>query len=272
MRAHLTCWPKQANLKETRQMKNLMNFPLAVFVLSFVILWGAAQIGAHSLTRIRDLEQNEKDDFGFILGATLTLLGLIIGFTFSMAIGRYDQRKNYEEEEANAIGTEYVRADLLPGADAEKIHALLSKYLDQRIVFYEDRDQDALRQINADTAQLQNEMWSAVKDAALVQPTPVAALVVSGMNDVLNRQGYTQAAWWNRIPVGAWCLMVSLAVCSTLLIGYVSHHRRTWLGSVLPFVLAVAFFMIADIDSPRRGIIRVLPQNLISLYESFGNP
>jgi hypothetical protein len=69
------------------------------------------------------LEEDIREDFGVIQTATLTLLGLIIGFTFSMAVGRYEQRKNYEEAEANAIGTEYVRADLLPGADAARVRA-----------------------------------------------------------------------------------------------------------------------------------------------------
>ena len=68
--------------------------------------------------------------------ATLTLLALIIGFTFSMALNRYDQRKIYEEEEANAIGTEYLRAELLPAADAAKVRTLLLNYLDQRVLFY----------------------------------------------------------------------------------------------------------------------------------------
>jgi hypothetical protein len=94
-----------------------------------------------------------------IQGATLTLLGLIIGFTFSMALGRYDQRKNYEEDEANAIGTEYVRADLLPAADAAKVRAPLLRYLDQRVLFYPTRDERRLRQIDADTARLQAELW-----------------------------------------------------------------------------------------------------------------
>jgi hypothetical protein len=107
-----------------------------------------------------------------------------------MAISRYDQRKNYEEEEANAIGTEYVRADLLPAADAARVPALLSNYLDQRILFFETRDEQQLRQINANTAQLQSELWSAVQAQAAAQPTPVVALAISGMNDVLNSQGH----------------------------------------------------------------------------------
>ena len=66
------------------------------------------------------LREEERADFGVVLSATLTLLGLLIGFSFSMAVSRYDQRKNLEEAEANAIGTEYVRADLLPTGDATK--------------------------------------------------------------------------------------------------------------------------------------------------------
>jgi hypothetical protein len=88
----------------------------------------------------------------------LTLLALIIGFTFSMALGRYDMRKNYEEEEANAIGTEFLRADVLPATDAAKVRALLLSYLDQRVLFYTTRDKQELGKINAMTSKLQSEL------------------------------------------------------------------------------------------------------------------
>jgi hypothetical protein len=145
-------------------MINLLDYPLLVFPLAFLALWLSARIGSFSfLKRHRNLAEDVHEDFGVILTAALTLLGLIIGFSFSMAISRYDQRKNYEEEEANAIGTEYIRADLLPAADAARVRVLLSNYLDQRILFYETRDEQQLRQINANTAQLQSELWSAVQ-------------------------------------------------------------------------------------------------------------
>jgi hypothetical protein len=249
-----------------------MNWPLIVFLFSFVLMWASAQIGAHCFKGSRKLEGDERDAFGFVLGAVLTLLGLIIGFSFSMAIGRYDQRKNYEEEEANAIGTEYVRADLLAPPDAAKIRGLLSKYLDQRVLFYETQDTNHLRQINSDTAQLQNQMWSAVRSAGLSPPTPVSALAVSGMNDVINSQGYTQAAWWNRIPVAAWGLIAGIAICCNLLLGFATRHierkARSVLLFILPLVLSISFLLLADIDSPRGGFIRVRPQNLLSLSQS----
>jgi hypothetical protein len=88
------------------------------------------------------------------------------------------------------------------------------------------------------------------------------------MNDVLNSQGYTQAAWWNRIPLAAWGLMYAIAILSNLLLGYGAHGRTVVLSVVLPLVVSISFFLIADIDSPRGGVIRVKPQNLIVLADS----
>ena len=244
--------------------------PFLVLPLSFFVMWLSVWIGVFLRKRYQDLDKDVNHDFELIMASTLTLLGLIIGFTFSMAINRYDQRKNYEEAEANAIGTEYVRADLLPVSDAARVRILLKDYLDQRILFYQTRHAGDLQQINARTAKLQTELWSAVQVPASAQQTPVLALVLSGMNDVLNSQGYTQAAWWNRIPLGAWGLMVAVAISSCLLVGYTAHrpeHGHIRLV-ILPLILTIAFFLIADIDSPRHGAIRVLPQNLISLAQS----
>src|SRR5262249_45731668 len=231
-------------------------YPVLVFVLSFFGLALSAWIGV-LFSRNRGVEAQVREDFGIILAATLTLLGLIIGFTFSMALGRYDQRKNYEEEEANAIGTEYVRADLLPAADAAKVRALLLSYLEQRVLFYTTRDAQDLERIDARTTTLQPELWSAAQAPASATPTPVVALAVSGMNDVLNSQGYTQAAWLNRIPAAAWLLMIAIAICAAILLGIGARSPRasSRLLVVLPLVVTIAFFLIADIDSPRRGVI-----------------
>ncbi|MEZ5576921.1 MAG: hypothetical protein R3F44_15375 [Candidatus Competibacteraceae bacterium] len=201
-------------------MDNITHYPFLVFAISLIVLWLSAWIGRSFLRTQHKLDTDTHEDLGIILAATLTLLGLIIGFSFSMAIERYDQRKNFEEAEANAIGTEYVRADLLPVADAEKIRALLQNYLDQRILFYTAQHDRLLQQkINIRTTQLQNELWAAIQ-APAAQPTPIVALAVSGMNDVLNSQGYAQAALWNRIPVAAWVLMMVIAICCNVLVGY----------------------------------------------------
>src|SRR5580692_10725219 len=252
-------------------MTALTDSPIYVFGLSLAVLWFSAWTGAYFRKRRRQpVKDEERQDYSVVEGATLTLLGLIIGFSFSMAISRYDQRKNCEEAEANAIGTEYVRADLLPAVEAAKVRTLLRDYVNQRILFYNTRDRDKLRQINADTAQLQSSLWSAVRAPALVQPSMLSSLILSGMNEVLNSQGYTQAAWWNRIPTAAWALMGAIGICCNLLIGYGSRRieARPILFVVTPLVVSISFFLIADIDSPRGGVIRVAPQNLASLAQS----
>ena len=242
-------------------------YPLVVFALSFVVLVLAAATG-DTLRNWVSLKEEDREQFGVILGATLTLLALLIGFSFSMATSRYDQRKNYEEAEANAIGTEYVRADLLPAAEAAKVRELLKKYTDQRVLFYTTRNPSRVAKINADTAKLQDELWATVRPGTVVQPTPVVALAVSAMNDVLNAQGYTQAAWWNRIPIEAWVLMATIAICSNLLIGYGAKRRDWRILLIVPIVVSIAFFLISDIDSPNGGAIRVVPQNLLNLSQS----
>ena len=249
-------------------------YPLLLFAISFIALWLSAWIGWWFRKRQGTLDAELREDFGFILAATLTLLGLIIGFSFSMATSRYDQRKNYEEAEANAIGTEYVRADLLPvrgcgnrTCAAAEIPRRASSVL-HGWRWTRDRADQCPHCSIADRVMVRRPC------AGQAQTTPMMALVVSGMNDVLNSQGYTQAGYWNRIPTAAWGLMAAIAIGCNLLVGYGSRSAKAGakLLPILPLIVSIAFMLIADIDSPRHGIIRVRPQNLINLAESLPPP
>jgi hypothetical protein len=253
-------------------MDNLTHYPLVLFAVAFVTLQLTSLMGSWLRRRNPDVGDEQDEDLGIILAATLTLLALIIGFSFSMATNRYDQRKNFEEGEANAIGTEILRADLLPQAYATSVRKLLGLYLNERIQFYINKDDTRRAEINQKTNQLQTDLWSAVREPAANLPGPIAALVLSGMNDVINSQGYTQAAFWNRIPLAAWLLMAAIALCSNVLFGYRSRKSGATakLSTVLPFVVSIALLLIADIDAPRHGLIRISPQNLEALAKSLG--
>ena len=141
-----------------------------------------------------------------------------------MAVSRYDQRNNYEEAETNAIGTEYLRADLLSAAERLKVRELLKNTLISVCCFTLRATSQELVKIDSDTAELQNELWSAMKPQT-AKDTSLVALAVAGMNDVLNSQGYTLAAWRNRIPIAAWGLMIAVAICCNLLIGKSAPER-----------------------------------------------
>jgi hypothetical protein len=248
-------------------MDRLTNTPLLFFAATLAATSLASAAGLWMRGRAPLSGGAQQDE---IATATLTLLALIIGFSFSMAASRYDQRKNLEEEEANAIGTEFLRSDVLPPADAAKVRQLLVAYLDQRILYFTSADATQLGQINKQTNRLQDQLWNSVRGPEAAEPTPAMALALSGMNDVINSSGYSQAARVNRIPTAAWYLMAAIALGSNVLLGYGTENPKGWsrLAYVLPLLISISFLLIADMDSPEQGLIRVNPVNLQSLAAS----
>jgi hypothetical protein len=244
-------------------MQLVVDSPLVVFTGAALAQCLAAFAG--EMARRRKISEAEWEDFNVVRTTALTLLALIIGFSFSMAVSRYDLRKTYEEAEANAIGTQFLRAQLVPAAEAAQMRTMLRAYVDERLAFYVTSDSTRLAEIDRSTARLQSGLWTIAASAANANPTPATALVASGMNDVLNAQGYTQAAWWNRIPRAAWLLMALVSVACNLLLGYGEKRANRLNLVVLPIILSIAFALIADIDSPRGGFILVHPDNLTAL-------
>jgi hypothetical protein len=249
-------------------MLALVDSPILLFIVAAGAQVAAAFAGEALRRRVRPPSDDERESFKLVQGSALTLIALLIGFTLSMAVGRYDQRHNLEEEEANAIGTEYLRVDFLPAADAAKIKELLRQYLDARIQFFSRRGPANAADDDSETTRLQDALWSAARGAAAAQPSPLTALSATGMNDVLNAQGYTQAAFWNRIPIAAWALMGVVALICNVLLGYGQSRMRVSWMLIVPLTLSTTFFLIADIDGPRTGVIRMPPVNLIALARS----
>lgn len=251
-------------------MTPLVDRPEILFIVLVVVLTGGVAFGAFFLRRVLVLPNEEREDFNIVQTATLTLLALLIGFSLSMAVNRYDQRKTLEENEANAIGTEYARADLVDEAVGAKIKAALVRYTQLRLAHFQTREPQELARLNRDTSALQAELWRLVTQVAKDRPTPITAAVVIGMNDVLNSQDYSESALVNRIPKGAWVLMLVIALFACVVQGYGAkgNLRRSLLIMILPVTVALSVALIADIDSPRGGIILVQPQNLARLQQS----
>jgi hypothetical protein len=253
-------------------MAALVDRPGLMLVVSFVGLLLAAMLGVVAQRAWNPVKATDHNELAIVQSAALTLLGLIVGFSFAMAINRYDQRKTLEEAEANAIGTAYVRADLMPESPAAAVRSTLKRYLDKRILFYETSDQGDLERIGAETARLGTDLWASARFLAAAQPTPVAALVASGVNDVLNSADSTTAAWLDRIPIPAWWLLVVVGVGANVTLGFGARRFKSLLLLVVPVTAAVSFFLIADIDSPRGGVVQVQPENLIRLAKSLNAP
>jgi cytochrome bd-type quinol oxidase subunit 1 len=254
-------------------MQTIFNFalgpsPVALLVAALVVQGVAGYLG-HRLRRRRESSARaEHSDVQAIIGATMTLLALIIGFTCAMAISRYDERKDLEDAEAIAISTEYTRADLLPANAAAPARDLLGRYARQRILFYQVDDPARLAAILAETERLKTELWSVVAGPAASAANPITALVVSGMNDVLNSESRTLAAWRYHIPSATWLLMLLIAFAGNLMFGYGESRRSAAILVILPVIISIPFYLIADIDSPRAGLIRIVPVNLIEHAKS----
>jgi len=238
-------------------------FPLLVLVGSFalqVLTTVAGDAARKRSSNVRDAQT----DAALLLSSTLMLLYLIVGFCFSMAINRYDLRKNAENNEALAIAAEYSRADLLKPEHKAKVQALLRDYLEMRIASYLTSSDDSA----ADSRELQQKVWPVVRAAITEMPPPLPELMITGMNDVMNAQGASRGAFSDRIPAPVWALMIAIAAGCCWVIGLRARRTDWFAFMIVPISASVSFFLIADLDSPHGGAIRVAPQNLTSLSQT----
>jgi hypothetical protein len=252
-------------------MAELVGRPLLLLVVSFVALVIAALLGVAAQRAWNPIKATDHNELAIVQSAALTLFGLIVGFTFAMAISRYDQRKNLEEAEANAIGTEYLRVALMPDSAAANARNALKRYLDLRIQYYVTTDQAELARIGAERAKLEADLWAAMRSQSEASPTAITMLVAWGLNDVFNSTDATAAAWLDRVPPPAWSLLALIALGANVTLGF-GLKRFSTLLLVVPLAASVSFFLIADIDSPRGGVVRVAPENLNRLAASVNAP
>ena len=183
-------------------------------------------------------------------GAALTVLAVILGFSLSMAVARYDQRRAAEAVEGNSVGTEYSRLAILPADDAKSAREKLAQYAKLRIDFYQTTETEKLAEIERATHDVQQSLLADLYAFAARQPTPIAALAVSGMNSVVNSRGMTGEAWDNRMPLEVWGMLIVFGVAASFLMCVGFSSRQAPLVWLTPATIAVVLFLIADIESP----------------------
>lgn len=236
----------------------------AIFAVLALAAWAGHRVSV--LRTERDPEQDEG--FKIVLGATLSLFGLLIGFLLSFAISGYNTRVAAEEHEALAVANAWQRTALLSStATQTQAQAMLDQYLDLRIHFYQAPEEAPRAALRQQAIALQTEMWLFVSEVAKQAPNPLSMSLVEACNQLYITQQKTMASWRHQIPVAAWLILIVFGVCSNFLIGYNirSRHKSGLLMLVVPFVTALALFMIAEIDVPGKGVIHVTPDNLQAL-------
>ena len=237
---------------------------IAVVLLSIEAGW---RLGDN---RRRHAETESRAPIGAAVGATLGLLAFLLAFTFNMAASRYDTRKQIVTQEANAIGTTFLRADFLPPDSIAETRQLLQEYTIIRaggqVSFMNPTG--VLR-----SAAIQDRLWQIANDAQIQADTPATALYISSLNDVIDLDTERVTANRNRIPDTIWLILALVAVFSMAVMGYEFGlaGTRSWTVVILLVVIFTSVIvLIADLDRPQAGLIQVSQQPLLDLLNRIG--
>lgn len=244
---------------------------VAFFALVLLCIEGGRRIGNRD-TRVGD---TNASGLGPVEASIFGLMGLLIAFTFSGAAERLDTRRTLIVDETNAIGTAWLRLDLLPTADAQAIRPMFRRYVDRRIDYFEDVF-DSERRASEDRtlSETQRELWN--RTVIAVQGMAVPALgspVVQAMNDMFDIATTRNSALAMHPPYVVYGMLVLLELISALLIGFgmAANQQRMWMHCIgYALVMTAVLYVIIDFEMPRAGMIRVdaFDKLLIELRQS----
>jgi hypothetical protein len=224
-----------------------------LFVAMLVLLEVGRRVGAR-----RAAQEGEAAGAGVVDGAVFALLGLLIAFTFSGAASRFDDRRKLIVEEANAIGTAYLRIDLLPAAAQGDLRELFRRYLDTRLAAYRALPDMAAAKVELDrAAALQQEIWA--KAVAASAGTQATVLVLPALNQMIDITTTRTMSAQAHPPAVIFALLFGLALLGALLAGYAmaGAKGRNWMHmTTFALALAGAIYVILDLEYPRLGLIR----------------
>lgn len=248
------------------------SIPLWILLAGTILLTsGALEAGYRAGKRRNALAPEEKDgSLGSTVGAILGLLAFMLAFTFGMAATRFDARRQAVLEEANAIKTAYLRAQLLPAPQRDATIRLLQDYVSLRLASVQSHT--VAVQGVARSEQLHELLWAEAMSAAQANPSPITSLFLQSLKDLYDWHARrVMAGLRSRIPVGIWAGLLLLAVFGMASVGYLSGRstsRRSPTLLVLLFSFASVLFLIADLDRGHEGLLKVSQQAIVDLQQS----
>lgn len=233
-----------------------------VGVLFFAVLALAFRAGAAFKLRFGRGEAEGDDSVeGYLLSAVLALLGLLVAFTFSLSLSRYDSRRELVVAEGNALGTAWLRSTLVPGAEGEDLRTALRGYADIRLELPRAKN---IAPVEARSAQAQAAVWQRLQAAVPKVDPPIAATLVNATTEMFDAASSRKAEREARIPGRVLDVVCLYAVMSAAVIGYVIGRRGGWRHAVVSHalfaLLVLAIALILDLDRPWSGGITISAQ------------
>jgi hypothetical protein len=240
-------------------MEFLLNHPILLALLTAFLLSGAIEAGYQTAVRFRIQEDtNRKEQMVAIRDGLFILVGLLFGFTLALAAPRFAERRSLLIDEANAIGTAYLRAGTLPQPNRDRAQQLLRQYVDTRLdVDAAGWDGARLSQATDRAKRIQEQLWEDVIELTKSERSAISAAYMNSLNQVIDLHEERLSSFENRIPRSVWLLIFSVSLIALFTRG-LTLSGRFWLTLVLaPVTIAIVVALIADLDSPRRGLIRL---------------
>jgi hypothetical protein len=238
----------------------LLDKPWLVFMTVCIALFTSAVLGFRLAiaSRINEDSHHHEHITGLREGL-FVLLALLLGFTVAMVLPRFDQRSQLVVDEANAIGTTVLRAEMLPEPQRGKTLELLREYVSVRRNFARQTllDHSSLDRETQQTKALQRQLWQEMVAITQQSPTPVVVKYLEALNEMIDVAEKRLAAFENRVPKTVWLIIFLVAVFQSFATGF-SLKRRFWFSLVMtPLVVAVVMALVADLDSPHTGLIGI---------------
>jgi hypothetical protein len=235
-----------------------IDHPRMLFVVMTLFLLASVEIG-FGLRRRRTSSSDEQQfkRIGETRNEIGVLLSLLLGFTLAMSLVRYDHRTELVVDEANAIGTTRLRAEMLPEPSRARVRELLRQYIDSRVQYSRAGPPEERQQPLRRSQEIQSELWQEARAAAQQSPNPISSLFVASLNEAFDLREKRFAALENRIPGSIWFMLVTIAVLTCLTVGYAHTSRLSYSMVVPPLMIAIVMMLIADLDTSRSGLIRV---------------
>lgn len=244
--------------------------PLAVagFTLVFVLLaFEAGRLLGRLNTRRK--EENEAQT-STIVGSMLGLIAFLLAFTFAFAADRYDDRKSLVREEANAIGTAFLRSAFLPEAEQAEASSLFRRYVDLTLEATRERDPDLIRRKVEESVPIQDALWRvAVAEARRDLNSDVAALYIEALNEMFDiRSTRIAVALETLMPIGIWLALYAVILLGSVGVGYhgtLIGSARSWTLPLLAVSFALVVGLISALDRLDSSLVPVPQGSLIAL-------
>ncbi len=242
---------------------------LILLVIVIALSWVGMQIGNRASARANAAKDDRDEDVnGAILPAVLGLLALLLGFTFALAVDRFETRRALVLEEANAIGTAYLQAQILPQPHRERISALLIRYTDNRVVLARAETSDSRRARLAANDRTVDEIWAAtLAGFDSIKGLDMSSAFVSSINAVIDLDTSRKTGRMAHVPEEVFWVLIVYVLVAAALIGYIMRTRSSfYLACVMHVLVVMSLMLIIDIDRPAAGGIREsqFPMELLS--------